>query len=147
MQKVEVHPKVVERDGQKAVVVDLVNPGKKAVCAVVHPRYFGVEMLDGRKQFTRGKGAPPMAFPAASDYLMIEPKARAEAVVSLPLAVEAKGVCTIGSFRFEGLPASTEVRITYKAEAMMPNLPSKMQKSLARGPEDGRIATALEFPS
>ena len=57
--------------------------------------------------------------------------------MTLPVQLQGED-WTIGGVHFAGVPAKTELRVTYKAEPVMPNLPSKMQRAFARGPVDGR---------
>ncbi len=118
-----------------AIVVTVTNDTKKAITVVAHGRYWSVELENARGQFV--KGAPAAAsFPAASDFVTVPPGETTELLV-LPI-VETD---------FPAVPTTTTARVTYKVDSFVPNLPTKLKKSLFSGPIDAVLPDVQLFGS
>lgn len=121
------------------LVFDLVNGSKAAMSIVAHPRYLVLEALNAQRQFQRG-ALSGTGLPAKGDFMEAKAGATLEGALSFELSHE-QGVLTVGPWRFEALPLPTELRVTYKSDPVVPNLPSKLKKGFMRGPlESGRVA-------
>lgn len=126
------------------VVVDVENGTKAPITVVTHPRYLFVELLDARGQFVGG-AAGDQGVPSKKDFVDIEPKATSQ-VASLEVAREGDSV-VVGAWKFEGAPSKTEVRITYKPDAIVMNLPSNKRRTFFRGPvTSGRVPVEIRGP-
>ena len=117
---------------EDAIVITMANLTKSAIAIVTHPRYVSVEVKNERGHFITGDGAVAAAFPSASDYVKIDAGQRHPAF-RLALKRTEEGL-HVGAIRFTTAPKKAAVRVTYKADAMMPNMPRKMQRDFVRGP-------------
>lgn len=134
-----------------ALRVTLVNESAQPAAVVVVPRYLLAELRDGVGQFVRGTVGPGGAsLPRKGDYRSLAPGD--EAIIALPIearpsaappVVSGERDYTIGGHHFEALPARTRVRVTYRADQVMPNLPPALRPHFFAGPADGELDLAF----
>lgn len=122
--------------------VGVANTAKDPATVVTLPRYLLIELKNDRGQFTRGVpvGASP-ALPSPTDYRTLAATQVDDSVFQLEIT-RGDDTLRIGDVLFTNPPAVTEVRVTYKADAVMPNLRSKDRKIFERGP----VSAKLVFP-
>ncbi len=120
------------------ILIDVGNRGAELIAVVNHPHYLTLELEDEARQFVRGVLLPEASLPpvSASSYVKVPPRSTAAAVFRLPLERGADGSCVLGALRFIRIPALTKLRVTYKAEMVMPNLPKALERSFFRGPAE-----------
>lgn len=102
------------------------------ITVVAHTRYLLVELLDERGQFVRGESSAAAAMPGKKDFVDV-PAAGDVTALSLEVTRDG-GRVTVGDVVFDNVPAKTEFRVTYKPDALVPNLPSSKRRSFFRGP-------------
>ncbi len=121
------------------LVFDLVNDSRAAASIVAHPRYLVLEALNAHRQFLRGE-VSAIGLPTKADFIEVKAGATLKAAFGFDLSHE-QDTLTVGPWRFEALKLPTELRVTYKSDPVVPNLPSKLKKGFFRGPlESGRLA-------
>ncbi len=120
------------------ILIDVGNRGGESIAVVNHPHYLTLELEDEARQFVRGVLLPEVSLPpvSAGSYVTVPPRTTAPAVFRLPLERSADGSCVLGALRFSRIPAMTKLRVSYKAEMVMPNLPKALERSFFRGPAE-----------
>lgn len=131
---------IAARQEGDRIVVDLANHTKETVTVVAHPRYFSVELLDERGQFVAGTRTEDPGAPNKKSFVDVGAGKRADGLVTLAIVRDGDAV-TVGGQRFAPIPEVTELRVTYKTEALVPNVPSSQRRTLFRGPvQSSRVA-------
>lgn len=117
------------------IFVRCLNHSRQEVCIVTLVRYLNVELMDRRGKFTSGTPHNrSIEMPKPGDYVTIKANAVLEDVFVLSVERLDTGddpgerSYAVGNHRFDKFPAKTEVRVSYKPERMMPNLPSSKQR-------------------
>ncbi len=121
----------IREDGPN-VVVDVKNGTRASVTLVTHPRYLSVELLDARGQFVRGEGGAD-GVPGKKDFVDLAPGATAAGFATFAITRDGDTL-RVGDFTFADAPPTTELRVTYRPDALVPNLPSRSRGSFFRGP-------------
>ena len=127
-----------EKEGQLEISVSCENRGNQEVSIVTLDRYLGVELLNKRGKFMSGTPHnPQIQMPSKKDYLGIKSKQTESNIYVLKVErlderdnPEERDYA-IGQHRFDKFPSKTEVRVSYRPERMMPNLPSSKRNSFA----------------
>lgn len=114
------------------VLVDAHNATGAALTLVTHERYLQVEVLDQRGQFVRGD-AKSAGMPSKTDFLDVPARGATQCVFSLDVLKEGNELI-VGRFRFADFKIPATVRVTYKSDPVVPNLPSNKRQSFFRGP-------------
>ena len=122
--------------------VGIANRSKQPVTVVTLPRYLTVEIKDARGQFVGGDSVVPTSFPSRSDYRTIGANQVDDGIFELPISIS-NGSVRIGDVEFKTAPATAEVRVTYKADRVMPNLSSSQRRSFFHGPLQSSVAITL----
>ena len=114
------------------------NIGRKEVTIATLGRYFLVELKNTQKRFTSGQAHDvSVQLPNKNDYLSIKPGDTADDIFRLSLRRTderddpLQRDYVVAGNKFEKVPSRNEIRISYRPERMMPNLPSSKKKSFA----------------
>ena len=124
------------------MTIGVTNPTKHALTIVTLDRYILVELHNRRGHFVTGTRVEDLQeAPSAGDYRALPAGGQVEAIYRVearrgPPTEDGLPTYLVGGWRFEDVPARNTIRVTYKADLMMPNLPSKLKKSFFRGPSD-----------
>lgn len=113
---------------QRAVAITVRNGTRKPITVITHPRYWVVELQDARKQYVKG-GAAILRLPTPDDFVTIGAGAQA---LALTLPIERA--------QFPGVGAQSKLRVTYKPDAVISNMPRTVRDSFFRGPIDATLA-------
>jgi hypothetical protein len=136
---------LTEDDSKLQVQVSCENRGRQEVTIVTLPRYLGVELLNRRGKFLSGSPHNvQVQMPSTKDYLSIKPQETATKLFILDVErldtrdnLQERDYA-VGHHRFDKFPAKTEIRVTYRPEKLMPNLPSSKRRSFAADPIVGK---------
>lgn len=133
--------------GELARVVEVVltNRTTSQITVVLAARYFVLEMKSPVGQYLKGHPVEttPLSLPTARDYPRLSPGASAVFPLSLSWLADADdgsvGDYVIGGYRFTAVPARNTLRVTYRADQIMPNLPNADRRLFFGGPLDDTI--------
>jgi|GEM_PF-5393130 len=123
---------------QCELTVHCKNVGRKEATIAQLERYFLVELKNQQKRFTSGQAHNvSVQLPSKNDYVTIKPGETTKALFKVliqrkderddPLERD----YVLAGHLFEKVPQSNELRVSYRPERMMPNLPSSKKKSFA----------------
>ena len=120
------------------VTVHCKNVGRREATIATLERYFLVELKNRQKRFTSGQAHNvSVQLPSKNDYVTIKPGETTNALFKV--IIERKDERNdpqerdylVADNLFEKVPQANELRVSYRPERMMPNLPSSKKKSFA----------------
>lgn len=144
--RVLLEPRLIAEGGGPVLSIDVANRSTEAITIVALPRYLTVELEGVNRQFVRGapQAGATLGLPSPTDYRLVAANSVERGVFLLPVTPSEPGYL-IGAVQFPAVEKKTTLRVSYKADAIIPNVPKASQKTLFRGPaESGK--TPIELP-
>lgn len=134
--RVTLEPTIITEGDRSILSVAVANGSTAKVTVVTLPRYLIVELKDDRGQFVRGEETDGgVVMPTSGDYLDVPGNSVRAGVFRLPISEE-----SVGTQRFPGVPRANVVRVTYKADRVMPGLPRDSRSDFFAGPTEPKTA-------